>query len=449
VDNLETAEPMQINFIENLLPELKHFSFAFNNQWCFKELENNPSAVKKLLTHSLLKKAVILEFVESLICSRFVNDFSEKLYENIENSEVHRISPDLQFERSPAVELRSEMLENIGQRICRLIVSDGYKPSDIALISTFADPVTRISIERVLKSHGILLKNLNSRMNFADHALSLSLVTLAQVCYPSSSIYPNRDHIKVMLETLAGLNPIQSSILAKEACRNKPWVALPRIPYEGLKVVKNIDYRKYEILYQWINNFYSNNCSMPLCEFFEKAFIDLALSNKTTPAEMYIIKQLVNLSRQFNEIVPKFNNINPIRGFVEIVLDGTAAYINRHENEDNETEAVLFGTPRSFLSLSLNSKVMILSSISSKNWMSRNVRELTNPYVISDSWEAGSVYSEELEDKSQRHELAVLMRNLLKRCGERVITFESNLSSGGYENDGLLSDYIDEIQSKV
>ena len=49
-----------------------------------------------------------------------------------------------------------------------------------------------------------------------------------------------------------------------------------------------------------------------------------------------------------------------------------------------------------------------------------------------------------LKRKPKRY-VAVLMRSILKRCGEKVITFESMLSANGYENDGILSEYFDEL----
>jgi hypothetical protein len=50
-----------------------------------------------------------------------------------------------------------------------------------------------------------------------------------------------------------------------------------------------------------------------------------------------------------------------------------------------------------------------------------------------------------LEERNQKEYLAMIMRSILKRCEEKVITFESILSANGFENDGILGEYFDEI----
>ena len=102
-------------------------------------------------------------------------------------------------------------------------------------------------------------------------------------------------------------------------------------------------------------------------------------------------------------------------------------------------------TPVAFLASSLKSKVTIVTSLSSNNWTPRSIKEISNLHVLTKTWDENSVYTEELEEKNQKHYLATLMRAIIKRCGEKLITYESMLSANGYENDGLLAEYFDEI----
>ncbi|NLD50320.1 MAG: hypothetical protein GX660_24540, partial [Clostridiaceae bacterium] len=108
---------------------------------------------------------------------------------------------------------------------------------------------------------------------------------------------------------------------------------------------------------------------------------------------------------------------------------------------------VLMSTPVAYLASSLKSKVTILTSLSSNSWVPRSVKEITNIHVLTKTWDIGNIYTEEIEEKNQKHYLAVLLRAVFKRCAEKLITFESLLSSNGYENDGILVDYFEEIFS--
>jgi len=81
---------------------------------------------------------------------------------------------------------------------------------------------------------------------------------------------------------------------------------------------------------------------------------------------------------------------------------------------------------------------MILLSISSNSWTPRSIKEITNIHVLTKTWNENDIYTEEMEEKNQKHYLAVLIRSLLKRCEDKLITFESMLNANGYENNGIL-----------
>lgn len=106
---------------------------------------------------------------------------------------------------------------------------------------------------------------------------------------------------------------------------------------------------------------------------------------------------------------------------------------------------VLLSTPVAYLASSLESKVTIITSLSSSHWTPRSVKEITNLHVLTKTWNPKDIYTEDIEEENQKRYVAVLMRSILKRCGEKVITFESMLSANGYENDGILSEYFDEL----
>jgi hypothetical protein len=108
-------------------------------------------------------------------------------------------------------------------------------------------------------------------------------------------------------------------------------------------------------------------------------------------------------------------------------------------------EYVYLSTPSAYLSGTLKNKVTILTSISSNNWSPRIIKEMTNIQVLTKTWDINNIYTEEQEEMNQKHQLAVIMRAILKRCGDKLITFESNLSANGYENDGQLSIFFDDI----
>ena len=107
--------------------------------------------------------------------------------------------------------------------------------------------------------------------------------------------------------------------------------------------------------------------------------------------------------------------------------------------ERGDKDEVILCTPMTYLSNSLSHKVILLIGLSSNHWTPRCAKELSNPYVLTSTWEDYDVYTEEIEEENQKKNIAILLRALIKRCSEKFITFESRYSSDGFENDGVLS----------
>ena len=107
------------------------------------------------------------------------------------------------------------------------------------------------------------------------------------------------------------------------------------------------------------------------------------------------------------------------------------------EERGGDDEIVLC-TPMTYLSNSLEHRVILMIGISSAHWTPRCAKEISNPYVLSPTWNVGDTYTEEIEAENQKKNIAVVLKALIRRCGEKFITFESRYSSDGFENDGML-----------
>ncbi len=443
VDNVEECTPTEIDFIDMLIPEVKSCILGFNHEGGYGEIfgSNFKYASKKILD-----RYPFIELVKSYTSSLPMQAFADKLYNCIENGEASKSEYSSIIERSPSCELRSDMLEETGKLVSRLIIEEGYRPSDIVILSTHADPVTEFVIGRVLEKEGISLKNLARKNRVIDNPFSQALITLAQICHPQYGIMPNRDDVKALIRMVLKIDPIRSSILAGEVCSLRPFADFPDIEFPGL--VERIGYfniEKYEFIRNWISSYKKREGPLPINEFFQRVFLELLLSREAAESDILQAKNLIDSSQSFVEIVAKFNR-NASRDFLDMIRGGIKAAESIFELEEKLSgEFVLLSTPMAYLSSPLKSKVTVITSLSSENWTPRSIKELTNVHVLSKTWNVDEIYTEEVEEKNQKHYLAVMMRAVLKRCGEKLITLESNLSANGFENNGILSDYFYEL----
>lgn len=454
VDNIEECVPTEVDFVEMLLPNLKTCLLGYNSEGGYCEFfGGNLEYVKQ----RIVGKCDTIEIGKTFTCADYMYEFSEMLFDNILNrfssdpmrpklssGSLKNITP--YIERIPACELRSDMLEMVGEKVCRLISEETYKPSDIVILSTYADPVTEYAIGRILERQGYQIKNLTKRDRIIDNQVSMMLLTLAQLCHPSYGVSPNRDEVKAFLGTIMNIDPVRSSILAGVVCNRKPFAEFPDIELTGLaERVGHYNVEKYEYVRNWINDYKSSEVPLPINEFFHKAFLEILISRKISENDILQVKNLIDSAQTFVDIVSRFNR-NTGKDFLDMARSGIKSDESILDLEEKQNaNFVLLTTPVSYLAGSLKNKVIILTSISSKNWSPRSIKELTNSHVLTKTWDINSIYTEQMEDENQRHYLALLIRAIIKRCGEKLITFESTLSANGFENDGILVDYFDEI----
>ncbi len=444
VDNVEECVPTEVDFINFISDNLKTCLLGYNHHCGYGEIfGSNHEYTKKKLEG----KFDTIELNSSYTCKEYMYEFSDMLFDNIENMGSNRYEKRPEIERIAPYELRSEMLEQIGERVYKLIKEDGYKPSDIVIISTYADPVTEYVIGRALEKSGYELKNLARKSKVIENPFSQALITLAQLCHPGYKVMPNRDDVKSLIRMILRIDPVRSSILAGEVCSQRPFAEFPDVEFPGL--VERIGYynvEKYEYIRGWIKDYKELPKPLPINEFLQKVFLEILIYDGIPEGEIAQAKNLIDSARNFVDVVSRFKNMNANKGFLDMIRGGIKAAESIFELEENlHGNHVLLSTPIAYLASTLKNKVIILTGISSKNWTPRSVKELTNAHVLTKTWENDMIYTEELEEKHQKHYLAVVMRAMLKRCGERLITFESVLSANGQENDGILSEYFDEL----
>ena len=75
-------------------------------------------------------------------------------------------------------------------------------------------------------------------------------------------------------------------------------------------------------------------------------------------------------------------------------------------------------------------------------------KELTNPWVLSRRWSKGMVWDDGLDQKIRVERLARLIRGLLCKCEKGIYIAHSQLSSQGFEQDGILLEAFEVLMER-
>ena len=151
VDNVEECVPTEVDFIETMLPKVKTCLLGYNHEGGYGQAFGSNHLYMKQRLEGL---CTVIDLEQSHTCNNTLTEFSEMLFDNIENSNNQKTQGTIKILRIPPVDLRSEMLERISDKVVSLIEVEGYQPSDIVILSTYADPVTEFVIARNLEKQG-------------------------------------------------------------------------------------------------------------------------------------------------------------------------------------------------------------------------------------------------------------------------------------------------------
>ena len=437
MDNLDEAVPMQVNLIEKLMDSVSGCLLSYNPDGGYGSIFGGN---KEYVEKSILDKCEIVEIKDKpYTCNDYMVEFSDMLFDGIIDKSDVKLKPNgVDVIRMPETVLRSDMLEDVADKVKEL-VKLGYNPSDIAVVSTFADVVTEYVISSRLKSENISLTNIARKSRFIDNKFVYALITLAYLCHPSEEIIPTKDDVRALVNMLLDVDPIRSSLLADVICSQNPFAEFPEVSGEVISRIGYSNVKRYNFIREWINNYRSGK-PLDMDIFFQRVFIEILLVYGAEEEDIIDIKRLIDSASNFINAVKRFNTIDVNVGFLKMIKNNvkSAESIFDMEERGHDDEVILC-TPMTYLSNSLFHKVILLVGLSSNHWTPRCAKELSNPYVLTSTWLPGDIYTEEVEDMNQKKNVAIMLKALLKRCGDKFITFESRYSSDGFENDGVLT----------
>jgi len=268
------------------------------------------------------------------------------------------------------------------------------------------------------------------------------LVTLACLSHPQWNINPPSHDISNLLSMVLGLDPIRSSLLAREVMAQKPFT-LPEI--ESLEFRDRIGFvntEKYYYLKNWIENYRKEEPAL-IEVFFQRALRTIFLNLPMIEEHINSCRVLIESAETFTKIIRTMNEINAGKAFIEMIKKGVKPAETIRELEQKiYSEAILISTPNSYISSSLNRKVQIWTDLSSQLWSKSDAEQISNPYVFSPDWQEGQLWTEEIDQRLKILKCATFAKRLIRTCSEKIVFAESQYNQDGYENEGVLSEVI-------
>jgi hypothetical protein len=368
------------------------------------------------------------------------DQISTFLDQNLLQYEYHRYYP--------------EMLDWVVNRVKELVTVDGIPPGEIAILSPYLSGALRFLLVERLESCKIASRSHRPSRSLREEPATQCLLTLSALAYPEWEIYPTKfDVAYALVQAIQGMDLVRAQLLAEIVYRaHGTSPSLSSFDLIRPEMQERITYRlgeNYEKLRLWLNS--SRNVLDEFDYFLSRLFGELLSQPGFGFHDNYDAGQI---SANLIESVYKFrlsmgNHRNSGADSIELgaltgkqylltVQEGLIAAQYVENWRAQEEDAVLLAPAYTFLMQNRPVEVQFWLDIGSRGWFERIYQPLTQPYVLSRSWQAGRIWSDADEMEARRDALSRLILGLVRRCKSRIFLGLSELGEQGYEQRGPL-----------
>jgi hypothetical protein len=467
-DNVEEDIPVAHDLLLDWLPKFNSGLVIFDRDAGYRRfLGADPSTGARLA--DLCSKNEVLQ--ESFVTSTEIRELERALSSKLLPGIPAPVSPDgLAALTFPPAETPArfypQMLDWVTQEIGHLVRDEGLSPSEIVVLGPFLPDALRFSLSNRLDELEIPWRSLRPSRSLREEPASHCLLTLAELAHPGWNIRPTRsDVVYAFLYAIEGMDLVRAQLLAEIVYRLKDN-SLSGFAAIRSEVKERITYvfgQQYEILKEWIESYRHQAAPDPLDHFLRRLFGEI-LSQKgfgfhRNNDAARTAGSLVDSVQKFRRATdPSFpigsddhalditNNLEVGREYIAMLQDGVIAaqYVEAWKSE--QSKAVLLAPAHTFLMMNRPATVQFWLDAGSGGWWERLFQPLTQPYILSRSWEEGRAWTDADEQAANQQTLARLISGLLRRCRSRVFLGLSDRGEAGFEQRGPLLKAIWKLQ---
>lgn len=349
-----------------------------------------------------------------------------------------------------------QMLDWVVEEINRLLALPDYQPSDIVILAPYLSDALRFSLSTRLDKAGIPWRSHRPSRSLRDEPASHCLLTLAELAHPGWGISPTKfDVVYALLYAIEGMDLVRAQLLTEIVYRAKD---LTLSTFEQIKpeVQERITYlfgTRFTTLRDWVLA-YREETPQPFDHFLRRLFGEILsqqgfgfhrnFDGARTAASL--IESIQKFRQTMEPAQEDLGDLALGKEYIQMLQDGviSAQYLEAWQTE--ETEAVLLAPAYTFLMMNRPASFQFWLDVGSGGWWERLFQPLTQPYVLSRSWERDHQWTDANDLSANQQTLARLVSGLLRRCKSRVYLGLSDLGEAGFEQRGPLLKAIWKIQ---
>jgi hypothetical protein len=286
------------------------------------------------------------------------------------------------------------------------------------------------------------------------------------LAHPGWDVRPTKfDVAYALLYAIEGMDMVRAQLLAEIVYRLRD-ISLSGFAAIRTEVQERITFvfgRRYETLREWIEEYRQQPVPDPLDHFLRRLFGEILSQrgfgyhrNNDGARTAASLVESVKKFRQAMEpaqadfrSLGDFGSLEMGKEYIAMLQDGVIAAQYVEAWQTGQTEAVLLAPAHTFLMMNRPVSIQFWIDAGSGGWWERLFQPLTQPYVLSRSWERDRLWTDADEQTANQQTLAHLVTGLLRRCRSRLFLGLSDLGESGFEQRGPLLKAIWKMQLEI
>lgn len=452
VDNIEEDTPATHTLLREWLPACESALLVYDSDAGYRRfLGADPLSAYELKSLCKRKEAFSETFVTSLDLQAFGGQMAASLGQET--------APNVGDPRAPLVfanvRFQPEMIRWAAEEIANLVHGEAQvPPGEIVVLAPYLSDALRFSLMNRLAEYEVPVRSHRPSRSLNEEAAVRALLTLTQIAHPQWGLLPTpSDVAHALMLAIDGLDLVRAQLLAQIVYRTPDRYPI-FTPFEDIlpDVQERITYRlgnQYDHLRLWLDEYRDS-----MAEMNEAAATNMTLDAFLSRLFGEMLSQEgYGLHRDFDGAAQVANLVDSARRFRQIVLPGekplaqeyvellragliAGQYVRGWELEAEQ--AVLIAPAYTFLMRNIPVRYQFWLNVGGAGWSQRLYQPLTHPYVLSQWWQPGQVWTDDHEFTVEQDTLFRLLLGLTRRCREAIFLGYSELGEQGYEQRGEL-----------
>jgi len=347
-----------------------------------------------------------------------------------------------------------QMLDWVAEQIARLVFEEGTPPGEIVVLAPFLSDALRFSLTNRLQALEVPVRSHRPSRSLRDEPVTHCLLTLAALAHPDWGLLPGKfDVAFALVQAIQGMDLVRARLLTDIAFRPKSGKLAPfeKMQADKQERITFVLGNRFDELRLWLAE-YAQGPQAELDHFLSRLFGEVlsqpGFGFHLDFAAGEVTANLIESAQKFRWAVGAAlaeEGTSLGKEYLLMVRDGVIAaqYIRSWQTQPED--AVLLAPAYTYLMSNRPVQYQFWLDAGSRGWFERLYQPLTHPYVLSRSWQGGSVWTDEQEFRTSQETMRRLVLGLARRCRGAIYLGLSELGEQGYENKGPLLKVIQRV----